>query len=136
MQWKSVNMLTENYKTVVTTTFGVSDMVNKDKRKIKTDTVREMQLLSFDKFKNKLVDRGERRGCDIKIVEEEYTSKTCGNCGTLGAPDKDRILRCKGCRKSQKRDVNGARNIMIKIITEAKKKELEKAEEGKEEKMS
>lgn len=118
MQWKTVNMLTENFKTVVTTTFGVKNMVNKAKRKINSDTVREMQLLSFDKFKRKLIDRGERRECEIKIVDEEYTSKTCGNCGILGIPDRDRILRCKGCGKKMNRDINGARNILIKIITE------------------
>jgi putative transposase len=126
MQWKTVNMLTNNFKTVVTTTFGVKEMVNKDNRRIGKDTVREMQLLSFDKFKRKLLDRGARRGCEIKIVDEEYTSKTCGNCGTLGAPDNDRILRCKGCGKEIKRDINGSRNIMIKIITEALKKIMEK----------
>jgi putative transposase len=45
------------------------------------------------------------------------TSKTCGNCGNikqdLGA---SKVYKCSECKKKMYRDVNGARNILLKNI--------------------
>jgi transposase len=62
------------------------------------------------------------------INTEEYTSKTCGRCGTIGAKRRIRpegyinevgskdIFTCNKCKLVVDRDVNGARNIYIKTI--------------------
>lgn len=53
------------------------------------------------------------------IIGEEYTTKTCGNCGTLENNIGDKKeWSCKNCKVSFDRDINGARNIMLKYFTE------------------
>lgn len=51
-------------------------------------------------------------------MKEDYTSKTCGNCGyiknNLGA---NKIFECDKCKKIFDRDINGARNIYLKYLT-------------------
>ena len=51
----------------------------------------------------------------VNIVDEAYTSKTCGCCGvlneTLGGSKK---FHCKSCGTAVDRDVNEARNIATK----------------------
>lgn len=54
---------------------------------------------------------------DIDIVDESYTSKTCGSCGMLHhSLAANKIFRCKNCKVIMDRDVNGARNILIKSL--------------------
>jgi transposase len=50
------------------------------------------------------------------ICTEEYTSKTCGRCGELNNVGKSEIYRCSKCLLVIDRDINGARNILIKNI--------------------
>jgi transposase len=53
--------------------------------------------------------------CQVLEVTEEYTSKTCSNCGyihqELGASE---IYKCPQCHKKMDRDFNGARGIYLK----------------------
>jgi len=67
-------------------------------------------------FKQRLLNKArEYPWVRVKIVDEAYTSKTCGCCGvlneTLGGSKK---FHCKSCGTAVDRDVNGARNIAIK----------------------
>jgi len=49
---------------------------------------------------------------------EEYTSKVCGKCGStnknLGS---QKVYQCTRCDVEFDRDINGARNILIKFLT-------------------
>jgi len=67
--------------------------------------------------KSVLVEKGTKLGSEVLIIGEEYTSKTCSNCGTLENKlgNKD-ILKCKSCGLCIDRDTNGARNILIKHL--------------------
>jgi len=51
----------------------------------------------------------------VIVVTEEYTSKTCGQCGkihwSLGS---NKIFKCPSCKCTLGRDANGARNIFLK----------------------
>lgn len=56
-------------------------------------------------------------GCRIHVRTEEYTSKTCGRCGSIHAAKMhSRTLNCFRCGYVVNRDVNGARNIFLKNI--------------------
>lgn len=72
--------------------------------------------LSHYKFKMHLLNKCKEYGSELIEVTEEYTSKTCTNCGIQSMNySKDRIKECVcGCKMD--RDINGARNIMIKNI--------------------
>ncbi|CAG8466918.1 858_t:CDS:2 [Cetraspora pellucida] len=50
---------------------------------------------------------------NVVICEEAYTSKTCGACGW-----QNQLLR-KNCRIKMDRDFNGARNILLKYLSES-----------------
>ena len=56
--------------------------------------------------------------CTIDICTEEYTSKTCGQCGTIKNIGNKDIYCCNKCNLIIDRDVNGARNIAIKRLKE------------------
>ena len=50
----------------------------------------------------------------IKLVTEEYTSATCGQCGKIH--QKLYGKKNPSCSYKADRDLNGARNIMIKSL--------------------
>ena len=51
------------------------------------------------------------------IQDESYTSMTCGNCGIrnkqLGGNE---TFYCEKCNFETHRDINGARNILLKYM--------------------
>ena len=56
----------------------------------------------------------------MMIVEEPYTSKTCGQCGRMNKElGGSRVYNCvnENCMKNQDRDINAARNILIRILS-------------------
>ena len=73
-------------------------------------------MLSHYKFKMHLLKKCKEYGSELVKVTEEYTSKTCTNCGKQGTSySKERVKICE-CEYKIDRDENGARNIMIKNI--------------------
>ena len=98
--------------------FNISQMVKG--KKINRKTKRALYVFKFYQFKQRLINKGKEKNCSIEIVTEEYTSKTCGRCGTinenLGGSKK---FECGKCGLKIDRDLNGARNILIKnLLTE------------------
>jgi putative transposase len=75
-----------------------------------------LNMSSHYKFKLHLLNKCKEYGSELIEVTEEYTSKTCTNCGIQSNTySKERIKKCK-CNYEINRDINGARNIMIKNI--------------------
>lgn len=52
--------------------------------------------------------------CKIIEVEESWTSKTCSGCGKINNPGRSKIYECSRCDLVIDRDINGARNILLK----------------------
>ena len=88
---------------------------NRQRRKIRKKTARNMLTWHHYDFRQKLKTKAEEMGVEIVECTEEYTSKTCGNCGfikqNLGGA---KLYRCNECGISLDRDLNGARNIFLK----------------------
>ena len=138
---KTSNYLCKNYERIVLTDFSAKKVSRRRNKKdprndrffLDTDyvegeeerkereiykvTKRRLYALSFYKFRRRCLHRCEEYGRQLHVVEEAYTSKTCGMCGTinpdLGAAE---VYECKNpiCGNVQERDINGARNILIK----------------------
>lgn len=108
--------LVNNFQNILIPTFETGKMVeHTDTRKINNSTARTLQSLSHYKFRCKLKDLCARRGRDLYIIGEEYTSRTCTCCGNLhpnlgGA----KVFKCGSCGLEIDRDYQGARNIMLK----------------------
>ena len=93
-------------------TFETQNMVSKLKHK----TSRAMLGWSHYRFKMKLKSKAEEYSCKIIDCTEEYTSKTCGNCGKISSIGGKEVWTCKHCGCAHDRDINGARNILFKQI--------------------
>jgi len=75
--------------------------------------------LQHYKFKERLRFQCLEQGSKLTDCTEEYTSKTCTQCGKLNENlGYSEIFVCPCCSLNIDRDVNGARNIYLKNITE------------------
>ncbi len=75
-----------------------------------------LNMLSHYKFRQHLSNKCIEYGCKMHVVTEEYTSKTCTKCGHISNNYKRREKECEKCGYKINRDINGARNILIKNI--------------------
>ena len=116
---KCSTWLCRNYKSVILPVFESSNMVIKGQRKINSKTARSMLTWAHYRFRQRLLNKSrEYNQCHIVLTEEPYTSKTCGRCGwfhqRLGG---NKTFKCQSCGLCIDRDVNGARNIMLRHLT-------------------
>jgi IS605 OrfB family transposase len=117
MHKQSINMITNNFNNIILPEFNSGQMQKSDK--LTSTTKRLMNTWSHYKFKMRLKEQAEKKGCNLQIVTEEYTTKTCGVCGTVKENvGSAKIYKCSKCNYILERDIHGARNIMIKTIGE------------------
>ena len=120
LHWKTISWLTKNFKTILLPSFEVKNMTSKKIpkkiRKLRSKEVRRMLSLSHYKFKERMKYMCSLRGNSLYIVNEAYTSKTCGWCGKE-KECKGRMYRCP-CGFKLERDLNGSRNIVMKHIAD------------------
>ena len=118
---KLVQFLCQNYEVILIPIFETQEMVNRTTRKIRSKTARQMITWSHYTFRQRLLDKVklEYPWIRVVVVTEEYTSKTCSCCGhihwNLGS---SKIFICPHCHVVMDRDLNAARNILIKSIQE------------------
>ena len=118
LHWEACNFLCSNFNTIIIPPFEVKNMTSVQ-AKISSRTTREMLSLSHYAFRQKLISRGTHVGCNIILASEAYTSLTCTKCGN----QKDdlrgsKTYKCEECGMKMDRDMNGARNIMIRSLSE------------------
>ncbi len=114
---KVASFLVNNYKVIFLPTFESSQMVSKQKRRIKSKTARNMLSFSFYKFAQQLTQMAQRKNCLVVRCNESYTSKTCPECGTIHEKlGSSKNFKCPHCDYQSGRDLNGARNIMIRAL--------------------
>ena len=117
MHHKIALYLSSNFQCILLPSFETSQMSKRLNRRIRTKTVRKMIGLSFYKFSEILKYKCKLRGSMVLNVSESYTSKTCGNCGKLNEKlgGKKQFI-CSGCDLKIDRDLNGARNILLRAL--------------------
>ena len=92
--------------------------------KLSTRSIVKGNLTSFDKhfahalshftFSQILENKCNEFGKKLYYVDESYTSKTCGSCGSMYDVKLSRVYSCESCLQKYDRDMNAARNILIK----------------------
>ena len=115
LHWKTISFLIAHYDTILLPDFRISGMVRG--KKLAKITKRLLYMFSFNSFRRKLEWKCRIHNKKLCIVDESYTSKTCGGCGVLNNVGSSEKYTCKKCGFDCDRDVNGSRNIMIKNLT-------------------
>jgi IS605 OrfB family transposase len=111
LHWKTIKYLTTNYNTILIGDLHIKEILKKMDR----GSSRMVNILRHYEFKMRLQYSAQKTGNDVHIVDESYTSKTCGKCGNVDSKlGSNREYNCKKCKISIDRDINGARNILIK----------------------
>lgn len=107
--------LCRNFKLILVGNMSTKSIISKSNNLSKT-TKKECLALSHYLFKQRLISKAEEYGVQVKIVDESYTSKTCGGCGELNESlGSSKVFNCP-CTFNCDRDVNGARNILLKNV--------------------
>lgn len=117
MHCKIANYLVKSFSVILLPDFRSQQMSKKKGRKISRKTVSLMQTLSHYSFRTRLLQKAARTSeCSVLICGEAYTSKTCGLCGKINSKlGSSEHFRCK-CGASVDRDINGARNILLRNL--------------------
>lgn len=118
LHWKIIKFLTSRFKVIVFPPFNVSKMIKKSKRKLSKKVVRSMSCFRFFEFKERLKLKCKENGITFVESSEAFTSRTNSFTGelieNLGSKEKfefDNIF--------VDRDINGARNILIRAMRDA-----------------
>lgn len=117
MHNKIINFLCNYSKIILLPKFETKQMIKNVSRKINKKCVRNMCTYSHFKFQQKLIHKARETGTKILIVNESYTSKTCGSCGFINNNlNSNKIYKCPNCKITIDRDFNGARNILLRAM--------------------
>jgi len=73
-----------------------------------------MNDLKFYPFKQRLMMKAKAIGKKVFLVNKANTSKTCSNCGNIYRVEKSKIYDYPSYHKKVDRDMNTARNILMK----------------------
>jgi putative transposase len=114
---KVASLFVRNYKAIFLPTYETSQMVMKSARKLNRKSVRNMLTWSHAKFASHLGQMARRNEVLVIRCNESYTSKTCTNCGHIQTKlGGSKVFNCPVCGLRISRDVNGARNIMLRAL--------------------
>ena len=118
---KTSKFLCSQYDVVILPEFRSQKMSEKKdslgnwKRKVGKTTARTMIRWGHFTFRSLLIAKGIQTGTKVVIGTEEYTSKTCTNCLKINYDlGSNKTFRCPNCSLVIDRDINGARNILLK----------------------
>ena len=80
--------------------------------------VRSMLSWRHYTFKQRFIDKAAKRNIKLHILDEAYTTKTCGVCGYINNKiGGKKIFKCPNCNIEYDRDLGAARNIFLKHTT-------------------
>lgn len=109
--WKLSSFLCKNYKVILLPIFKSKKM----RKNLDNISNRVLNLYSHYKFKEKMIYQSKKYNCQLIIVDESYTTKTCGCCGMINNfIGNSNIFWCSSCKIELERDYQAARNILIK----------------------
>lgn len=113
LQWKTIDYLTKNYKTILIGNMSSKNIVS-NKGNLNKMTKRVALSLRFYEFRERLKYKSEVRGANYGVINEWLTSKMCSNCGNINENlGCNEIYNCENCSISIERDINGSKNIHI-----------------------
>ena len=117
MHWKAIKYLTNKYKNIVIGNMSTKKIINNKTSVLAPMTKRIASTMRLFKFTERLKYKCSTKSIGYEKMNEGYTSKICTNCGNikedLGGAE---IYKCEKCKIIIERDVNAARNILLKAM--------------------
>lgn len=113
LHWKTITNIVRNNDFIFYGDIKSHDIVKGGKnRKLNGDT----NNLKFYVFKQRLLHKANECGKKVFVINESYTTQTCSFCGNMYKGEKSKVYSCNNCNRKIGRDVNAAKNILIKGI--------------------
>jgi putative transposase len=113
IHWKTIHAILECNDIIF---YGDIQSHNIVRRKKNRNVNRNTNNMKFYLFKQRLQYKSTELGKKVILVKENYTTKTCSFCGSINHPGVSKIYECKNCKRKVGRDVNAAKNILMKGI--------------------
>lgn len=120
LHWKAIGFLVRNFSIIILPSFETSGMVKKGKRKLRKSVVRSMQSFRFYEFSQRLEMKCKEYGVLLIRSNESYTSRTNSFNGELMNIGSREWFVYDGVTVN--RDVNGARNILLRAMRDSSAK--------------
>ncbi|KAJ8099848.1 putative transposase DNA-binding domain-containing protein [Lipomyces tetrasporus] len=118
MHCRTARYLCSSFNLIILPTFPTKQMISRGRRRIGSKTARSMVTWAHYRFQKRLLDKArEYKCCKVVLTSEAHTSKTCGACGRLNNVGASKVFKCSHCGFACDRDINGARNILIRYCT-------------------
>ena len=104
--------LCRNYRIILLPSFETQQMTSN----LSSPINRALLTWSHYAFKQRLIDRAQCfTHTKVRVVNEAFTTKTCGNCGVVyenvGSSE---VFQCGKCSLCADRDEHAARNVMLR----------------------
>lgn len=116
LHYKVIKHLLDKYDVLVAPRLNVPELIRKE-GVLKAVTKRRLLFLAHGKFRSRLLMKAQERHKVVVDLEEHGTSKTCSHCGVanmrLGS---SKVFRCRSCGQVLDRDINSAKNHVIKFL--------------------
>jgi transposase len=113
---QTANFIAKSFQTVLLPKFSTSEM--QKGATLSRTSKRDLWTFSHYQFQQKLLGLCNRHRSTLYLVDEHYTTKTCGACGALMNVGKSKVFQCTECSYKEDRDAHGARNILLKHLTQ------------------
>lgn len=112
LHWKSIKHILDNNDIVFIGDIKSHGIVKNKEHQKKLN--RDINNLKFYVFKQRLMYKSFVRNKHTFLIPEQHTTKTCSCCGHLNYPEKSETYNCLRCKKIMGRDLNAAKNILMK----------------------
>lgn len=118
LHWKTIKHLTDKYETILIGNMSTKSIVkNKSVGDLDNMTKRVALHMKLYEFRERLKYKCYINNCKYGNINEMYTSKTCSYCGYVKENLKgNKTYECNRCKNIIDRDINGAKNILMKGI--------------------
>ena len=115
---KTARFLCDNFKNIFIPDFRAPEMTRLGRRVLHSSAVRNLTTFAHSEFRNKLIEYSKGKGCNVIVVSEAYTTKTCTGCGHLMNVGDRRTVSCPECHLELDRDISGSRNCFLRLATQ------------------
>lgn len=107
--------LCKHYKVILIPKFETSKLTKKENA-ICSEISRRMLTWRHYSFRQILINKAKLFDCKVFECDEHWTTQTCTCCGATYNPKRSKKYVCASCGYEADRDVNAARNILLRFI--------------------